>query len=88
MNQGGKLMLHTRATTLLQDASGAIIGAAAEGADCDYVINAQSVILATGSYSHNQSCSRRTSLGGWATTPPPPSARTARALKWLWPWAA
>ena len=54
VNQGGKLMLHTRATTLLQDASGAIIGAAAEGADCDYVINAQSVILATGSYSHNQ----------------------------------
>lgn len=51
--QNGRLMLHTKATSLLQDETGAVIGAKAEGADCDYVINAGNVVLATGSYSHN-----------------------------------
>ena len=51
--QNGRLMLHTKATSLLQDETGAVVGAKAEGADCDYVINAGNVVLATGSYSHN-----------------------------------
>lgn len=52
--QDGRLMLRTKATELLQDETGAVVGAKAEGPDCDYIINAKNVILATGSYSHNQ----------------------------------
>ena len=51
--QNGRLMLHTKATALIQDETGAVVGAKAEGADCDYIINAGNVVLATGSYSHN-----------------------------------
>ena len=52
-NQNGRLMLHTKLTSLITDDSGAVVGGNAEGADCDYIIKADKVILATGSYSHN-----------------------------------
>ncbi len=53
-NQNGRLLLRTKATELIQDETGAVVGAKAVGPDCDYIINAGNVILATGSYSHNQ----------------------------------
>lgn len=52
--QSGRLMLGTKVTGLMQDDTGAVIGARAEGDACDYIIEAQNIVLATGSYNHNQ----------------------------------
>ncbi len=54
LEQGGELMTHVKATSLITDGAGAVTGVNAEGRDCDYVIEADAVILATGSYTHNE----------------------------------
>jgi fumarate reductase flavoprotein subunit len=48
---GGTYLLETEAYDLIQDASGKVTGAKARGADgTEYVINAKSVVLATGGF--------------------------------------
>lgn len=54
-NSGAEVYLNTRATELIVDESGNVIGVKAEGSDgTHYTINAQSVILATGGYGNNK----------------------------------
>jgi fumarate reductase flavoprotein subunit len=51
---GGRYMLETEAYDLIVDASGKVSGAKARGADgTEYVINAKSVVLATGGFAGN-----------------------------------
>ena len=47
---GIRLMLNTRATELITDESGAVVGAKAEGKDTDYTFRAGAVVLATGGF--------------------------------------
>ncbi len=51
---GGVLMPAVKAASLIQDESGAVIGVNAEGREKDYVFYADAVVLATGSYTHNE----------------------------------
>ncbi len=51
---GGELMLETKATHLIQDESGKVIGVKAEGKHTSYTIYADSVILATGGFEHDK----------------------------------
>ncbi len=52
---GGELLLETRATELIADESGNVIGAIAQGKDATYTIYAEGgVVLATGGFEHNQ----------------------------------
>lgn len=52
---GGTIMLDTAATHLIQDETGKVCGVLAEGKTTSYTIYADSVILATGGYEHDQS---------------------------------
>ena len=52
---GGELLLETRATDLITDENGKVIGAVAEGKDATYTIYAKGgVVLATGGFEHDQ----------------------------------
>lgn len=48
------VLLNTRATELLTDDTGAVVGVKAEGETVDYTINADAVLLATGGYGNNK----------------------------------
>lgn len=53
---GGQLFLETRATDLITDEAGNVIGVTAEGKDAIYTIYAKGgVVLATGGFEHDQS---------------------------------
>lgn len=53
--KGGKVLYNCRATELITDASGAVVGLKADKADGGKVtVNAKAVILATGGYAHNE----------------------------------
>ena len=48
------VLLNTRATELVTDESGKVVGVKAEGEDTDYTITAGAVLLATGGYGNNK----------------------------------
>ncbi len=55
VGKGGELMLETRATKLLTDETGKVVGVYATGKDKNYTIYAKGgVILATGGFEHSQ----------------------------------
>jgi fumarate reductase flavoprotein subunit len=51
---GVDVHMETRATKLLTDKQGAVVGALASGKDTDYKIQAKSIILSTGSFSRDR----------------------------------
>lgn len=53
-NTDAEILLGTRATELLTDESGAVVGIKAESDDAQYTINAKAVLLATGGYGYNR----------------------------------
>ena len=67
------VLYETRATELLTDADGAVVGVEAEGKDTDYTIRAKAVILATGGFGNNEDMivQYRPDLKGTVTTSAP-----------------
>ena len=53
-NTGVNVLLDTRATELLTDANGAVVGVKAGSDTADYTISAKAVLLATGGYGNNK----------------------------------
>ena len=70
---GVEILYNTKATELLTDADGKVIGVKAEGADCNYVFNCKEVILATGGFGANEEMytQYRPDLKGTVTTNAP-----------------
>lgn len=59
MELGVDIVLETRAHTLIQNESGAVIGVAASNGERTYTVMADSVVLATGGYGNNAELMRR-----------------------------
>lgn len=53
-NSDAEVLLNTRATELIVDENGAVVGVKATGEDKEYVINAKAVLLSTGGYGANK----------------------------------
>ena len=70
---GLEIMYNTKATELLTDSEGKVIGVKAEGEDANYTFNAKAVILATGGFGANEEMytQYRPDLKGTVTTNAP-----------------